>query len=158
MPRKYVSKTGRKNRSHKVQVVPDKFRAGFLAELDSRTGLAKALRANYEQIVADVGGTNDVGHVKAALVQRFVWLEAILQTLEHEMARGKIDKGEALGRWIQAVNALSGLAKTLGIERKTRSMPWLTSLPAETPNGNGVGKPHPPRTSNGDEAGTEEKP
>jgi len=43
-----------------------------------------------------------VGHVKNALIERFVWLEAILQTLEHEMANGKIDKAESLGRWIQA--------------------------------------------------------
>src|SRR4051794_27760251 len=99
MPRNYVPKTDRKNASHKPQVLPVRFRAGFLAELDGRTDLAKALRANYEAIVEDVGGRDDVGHVKAALVERFVWLEAILQTIEHEMAQGKIDKGEALGRW-----------------------------------------------------------
>ena len=45
------------------------------------------------------------------------------------MAQGQIDKSEALGKWIQAVNSLSGLAKVLGVERKARSMPWL-ALPA----------------------------
>src|SRR5262245_39612437 len=117
----------------KMHSLPVKFKAGFLAALDGRTDLAKALRANYEQIVADVGGREEVGHVKSALVERFVWLEAILQTLEQEMAKGQIDKGEALGRWIQAVNSLSGLARVLGIERKARQMPWLTPVA----NGNG---------------------
>ena len=54
--------------------------------------------------------------MKNVLVERFVWLQAILESLEQEMAKGQVDK---LGVWIQAVNSLSGLAKTLGIERKT---------------------------------------
>ena len=125
MPKKYVPKTDRKNAKHKVTAVPEKFRAGFLAALDGRTDLAKALRASYEQIVADVGGQNEVSRIKSAMVERFVWLEAILQTIEHDMASGTIDKAVALGRWIQAVNALSGLAKVLGVERKLQPAPWL---------------------------------
>src|SRR5262249_24872825 len=70
MPRTYVKRCpDRKDHvSPKPQEVPAKFRTGFLAELDGRTDLAKALRANYDAIVADVGGKDDVGHVKAALV------------------------------------------------------------------------------------------
>jgi len=149
MPRK--SKGTRTNLSHRLGTVPEKFRAGFLSALDGRTDLAKALRANYEAVVADAGGRDEVGHVKAALVERFVWLEAILQTLEQEMAQGKIDKGEALGRWIQAVNALSGLAKVLGVERRSSSMPWLqvagagtdrASTSPENDHGDGNGNDH----------------
>jgi hypothetical protein len=136
MPRK--SKGTRVNGHHKPQTLPAKFKAGFLSELDKRTDLARALRTNYDDIVLDIGGVADVGHVKAALIERFVWLEAILQTLEHEMAQGKIDKGDALGKWIQAVNSLSGLGKVLGVERKARSMPWL-ALPAPAGNANGNG-------------------
>jgi hypothetical protein len=147
MPRPYQPKTDRKNQSHRHQVLPLKFKSGFLAELDKRTDLAKALRANFNAVVEDVGGPQDVGHVKSALVERFVWLEAILQTLEHEMASGKIDKSEALGRWIQAVNALSGLAKVLGVERRTRSMPWLIPIPPNGENGGENGKAAPPSSS-----------
>src|SRR4051812_28868414 len=99
MPKAPTPKTGRKNGKHKPQGLPAKFRPGFLSELDGRTDLAKSLRANRDMVVADVGGPDELSHVKGALVERFVWLEAILQTLEHEMARGKVDKGEALGRW-----------------------------------------------------------
>ena len=132
MPR--TSKGTRTNAKNKPQSLPVQFRTGFLAELDGRTELSRALRGNYTAIVADIGGPDEVGHVKAAVVERFVWLEAVLQTIEHEMATGKIDKAEALGRWIQAVNSLTGLAKVLGIERRANSRPWIVPT---TDNGNG---------------------
>lgn len=139
MPRKYQRKTDRRNAKTKPTTLPVKFRGGFLAAMDGRTDLAKALRANYEAVVADIGGADDVGRVKAALVERFVWLDAILRTIEHDLATGQADKAECLGRWIQAVNALSGLAKVLGIERKARSMPWVEVSFAKT-NGKAVDK------------------
>jgi hypothetical protein len=87
---------------------------------------------NYDEIVADIGGLDDVGHVKRALIERFVWLEAILQTIEHELVQGEINKAEALGRWIQAVNSLSGLAKVLGVDKKLTARPWIApAQPAE---------------------------
>lgn len=121
MPKTYMPKTGRKNASTKPQTVPAKFKSGFLSTLDKRTDLAKALRQNYEAIVADIGGRDDIGHVKSSLIERFVWLEAILQSIEHEMVAGEISKSEAIGKWIQAVNSLSGLAKVLGVERTVRN-------------------------------------
>lgn len=129
-----AAKTGRArtrsrmNVQHRPQTLPEKFKVGFLATLDGRTDLAKALRANHDAIVADIGGAVEIGHVKSALIERFVWLEAILQTIESEMAQGQIGKAEALGRWIQAVNSLAGLAKVLGVERKARSMPWASII------------------------------
>ena len=131
MPRKSLGT--RTNHRHKPAGLPAKYKPGFLADLDGRGGLSKALRANYAEIVADIGGTTEVGHVKAALIERFCWLEAILQTLEHDLATGAIDKAEALGRWIQAVNSLTGLAKVLGIERKASSRPWLAPASATKP-------------------------
>jgi hypothetical protein len=119
----------RPNAKHKPQSLPAKFKTGFLSALDGRTDLARALRANYQELVADLGGPDELGRVKRALVERFVWLEAILQTIEHELVSGEIDRSEALGRWVQAVNSLSGLAKVLGVERKLTSAPWLQ--PAE---------------------------
>lgn len=125
MPRKYKPKTDRKNGHHKPTTLPAKFKVGFLSTLDRRTDLAKSLRSNRNAIVEDAGGPDEIGHVKNALVERFVWLEAILQSIEQEMAGGQIDK---LGTWIQAVNSLSGLAKTLGIERKQRTIDLKTYL------------------------------
>jgi len=127
----YQSKTGRKNKNTKPQDLPAKFKAGFLSALDQRTDLAKTLRRNFREILNDIGGADDVAHVKRALIERFVWLEAILQTIEHQMAVGEIDKAEALGRWIQAVNSLVGLAKSLGLDRRAISRPWLGPAQSE---------------------------
>lgn len=120
-----VGKGTRKNFSHKVQTLPTEFKTGFLRELDGRVQFTKTLKANYDAIVNDVGGKQEVAHIKGALIERFVWLEAVLQTIEQEMATGAIDKSVALGRWIQAVNSLSGLAKVLGIERRSSERPWV---------------------------------
>lgn len=125
MPRNNHPKTTRKNASLKPQELPAKFKTGFLTALDGRTDLSKTLRANYDAIVSDIGGDSEIGHVKGALIERFVWLEGILQTIEHEMVTGQASKTEAIGRWIQAVNSLSGLAKVLGVERKASNRPWV---------------------------------
>jgi len=107
-----------KRNQSKKKAIPEKFKAGFLSTLDGRTELARALRDNYQNIVNDIGGKEDIGHVKSALIERFVWLEATLQTIEQDMATGAVERGESVGRWIQAVNSLTGLAKVLGIERR----------------------------------------
>ena len=126
MPRKAIDT--KETAKTKKQTLPIKFKAGFLAALDGRTDLAKVLRENYDNIVSDIGGTSEIGHVKGALIERFVWLEGILQSIEFEMVSGQASKTESIGRWIQAVNSLSGLAKVLGVERKASSRPWV--LPA----------------------------
>jgi len=139
MPRKYVPKTGRKNRHHKAVAPAEvRFKPGFLAALDQRTELAKALHARRAQIIEDIGGEGELSRVKAALIDRFVWLECMLQTWEFEMAQGN---SESAARWTQAVNALSGLASKLGLDKKATAMPWQVLTPTAT-NGNGShGKP-----------------
>jgi hypothetical protein len=122
---KYRPKTTRKNVSRKPTTLPKKFQPGFLTTLDARTNIAKALRANRDEIVTDLGGLAEIGHIKLSLVERLCWLETVLQMLEDQMAGGAIDK---LGVWIQAVNSLSGLAKVLGVERQQKTTDLRTYL------------------------------
>jgi hypothetical protein len=63
--------------SHKPQILPQRFVKGFLANIDRRTDLARTLRKNYDQIVKDLGGKAEVGFIRNALIERFVWLDAI---------------------------------------------------------------------------------
>lgn len=114
-----------RTRKRKQRDVPARFEPGFIARMDGRTRYATFLRDRYDAIVTDLGGADAVGHIKAALVERFVWLEAILQTIEVGIANEEVDPDEVVGRWIQAVNALSGLATKLGIERVARDVPNL---------------------------------
>lgn len=132
MPRNYKKKTDREYAAHKAKTLPEKFEVGFLAAMDGREKTVKILYKNRSEIVADVGGESELSHVQNALIERFVWLEAILQTLEHDIATGVLPKSE-LGKWIQGVNSLTGLAKVLGIERRTEPLNLQTYI--ETTNG-----------------------
>lgn len=122
MPR--VGKGTRTNTNHKPQELPQKFRIGFLSDLDKRSSVFKVLKDRFEVVVQDLGGEQELGHLKRALVERFVWLEACLQDQEIQMASGELPK-ESISRWIQGVNALTGLAKTLGLERSIKNE-WQT--------------------------------
>ena len=114
--------------------IPSEFTAGFLGDLDNRTNLAKVLRSNYNEIIEDLGGESDVSHIKASMVERFIWLEAVLHTLERDMATGKVPMSGSLGKWVQSVNSLTGLARVLGIERLSPSV-TLSEYTAEKTNG-----------------------
>jgi len=116
----------------KTTVVPIRYERGFLNRLDGRTEVAKALHANFETIASDLGGKAELSHVKSSLVERFVFLEATLNGIESVMAV-KPDS-DSMGQWIQAVNALTGLAKTLGIDRKYSNAPWLSHGPTTETN------------------------
>ena len=119
MPR--VSKGTRVNKRHKPNELPDKFRIGFLSELDKRTNVFQILKDRYATVIDDCGGEAELSHVKKSLIERFVWLEAVLQDMEIRMASGELPK-DAVSKWVQAVNSLVGLARVLGLERVTKSV------------------------------------
>ncbi len=106
---------------------PPKYEPGFIARLDSRTGIAKILRANFEAVANDLGGVDELSHVQSALVERFVFLQATLSKIEADMVEDPEEASEIMGRWIQAVNSLTGLAKTLGIKRVASKQNWVVS-------------------------------
>ena len=110
----------RKHQNHKPTTLPAKFEAGFLEKLDGRTEVCKMLRAAYEEIVTDLGGEAGLSHVQAAIVERFVFLEATLRAWERRIIEHPKESEVILSRWIQALYSLSGLAKTIGIERKAK--------------------------------------
>lgn len=117
MPRTYRRKTDRRYASHRPQDVPASYEPGFLARLDQRTEIARLLRERFDAISADLGG--DLSGIKASLLERFVFLEATLGKLEAQIATAADAATTAAitARWIQGVNALLGVAKTLGIDR-----------------------------------------
>lgn len=108
---------------NKQSKLPVKYTKGFLSQLDARMGLAKELYAAYDEITEDLGGSDNLSHIKLVLVERFVWLSAILRGIEKQIAEGnKEEAGELLGRWIQGLNSLCGLSKCLGLKRETRKL------------------------------------
>ncbi len=62
--------------------------------------------------------------IKSSLLERFLWLESVLQKIESDMAKSTDGKSVSgmLGPWIQGCNSLLGIAKTLGIERQMKAI------------------------------------
>jgi hypothetical protein len=107
MPRQYI---------YKIKDLPEKYQRGFLVRMDAREVLTRQLQAAYIAIVEDTGGPDAQTHLRLALVERAVFLEFQLQKWERELLAGKAP-ADTISRWIQAINAMLGLAKTLGLNR-----------------------------------------
>lgn len=150
MPKAYQPKTDRKNGHHKNVAPPVVFRPGFFGNIDRRTELGRALREFRSQVIADLGGEAELSRIQTVLIDKFVWLSVRLETWEHEQAGGN---DESIGRYTQMVNALSGLATKLGLNRKATATPWLSMPPASSTPTNSDHASLPPEKHLADAAG-----
>lgn len=101
--------------------LPDKYVPGFLRKLDQRCEVSIRLTTAYVNVVADLGGEETLSHSKLALIERFVFLQGLLETWEAEIATNPTASAELVGKLVQATNAFVGLAKTLGLERRAKA-------------------------------------
>jgi hypothetical protein len=128
VPREYIRKTNRPYVNHKQ--MPATYHPGFLKALDQRTVFARGLRQRYDSLAEDLGGAANLSGIKASLLERFVYLEVMLARLEAEIGLTK-DANTAektTSRWIQGLNALSGLASKLGLDKHVRKVDLKTYL------------------------------
>ena len=113
------------DRPRTFTTLPDKYTPDFVAKLDGRTVIARAVRDRIETIETDMGGSDSLSHARRSLVRRVVWLEAIIEHAEQRLAAGEpID----LGGHTQAVNTLIGLYRLLGLDRKPKAARSLRSV------------------------------
>jgi hypothetical protein len=108
--------------------IPKKYSPDFMERLDRRTVLGKAVSHRFEAVAADCGGLETLAHAKIGLIRRFLWMECVIEGLELQLAAGEqID----IGTYTQLTNTWLGLARTLGLERKSRSVRRLHEHLAE---------------------------
>lgn len=102
-------------RNGKAQAVtlPRTFTPQFLDSLDGRCTVARVLRQRFERVRDEVGATT---LAKEALCRRLVFTDAVLESMESEAAES--GKMADMGAYVQATNAMLGLARTLGLERR----------------------------------------
>jgi hypothetical protein len=110
-------------RAEKLTTLPAKYEPGFLRRMDRRTEISQRLQAAYDTVVRDCGGFRLCSHVKLALIERFIFLEAMLQSWELMIVQNPKAASELIGRWVQASNAIQGLAVKIGIERSPVATP-----------------------------------
>lgn len=102
--------------------IPGRYSADWIERLDGRTSIAKAVSERLHALTNDLGGVESLSYQQRSLCKRAIWMEAIIEQQEAELARGgEVDQG----RLTQAVNSLIGLLKTLGLERRAREVPTL---------------------------------
>jgi hypothetical protein len=88
----------------------------FLDGVDCRFKPGLILRAKYEALVNDLGGFDHLSYVKLSLVQRYLHIEAMIESNETAMVEG--DKGTMThAEHLQAVNCMIGIGKVIGVNR-----------------------------------------
>lgn len=96
--------------------IPEAFTPRFFEDLDGRVAIAKELRKRYEAIKKDAGADSVQ---KDMLCRRAIFLGIQLETMEAIAAEeGEFDAGV----YTQMSNALLGLLKSLGLERKVKKV------------------------------------
>ncbi|MCC5795262.1 MAG: hypothetical protein JJT85_11085 [Chromatiales bacterium] len=100
-----------------------RFQSGWLDRLDSRYAVVQELRQRFEVIAADLGGLDGLSYYQRSLIERSLWLEAVMARAEEQFAKG----GEFDSTvWIQAVNSYQGIASKLGLKRAAKPVPSLS--------------------------------
>ena len=95
--------------------IPTKFQPKFWDELDGRTSVAQVIRDRYARLREDAGGATSTQ--RDMLIQRAVFIGVCMETIEHEAAAtGNFDAGS----YTQMSNALLGLLKALGLEKRAK--------------------------------------
>lgn len=111
----------RRAKERKSVSIPGTFVPQFWEDLDGRHHIAKEIRRRVK-LLKDHAGADS--YQRDLLCQRAAFLSVVLETMEITAARdGELD----LGVWTQGVNALNGLLKSLGLDRKVRKAGNLKS-------------------------------
>ncbi len=122
-----------KKRQKKVQTLPTRYKKDFLKNIDGRMELAKDLRKKHRAIMSDLGGEENLSAIAITFVEKFVWLDAILKSLELKIVASEDnnDLADLLGKWVQALNCLVGLGKSLGLQRRAKHVDLKTYIDAK---------------------------
>ena len=97
--------------------LPKKFETNFLSRMDKRTVISQLIMSAYNEIVRDVDANGGLSHIKNCLIERFCFLEFVLRYLEMQITNNPKAAEHLLGKWVQGLNSLVGLGRTLGLKR-----------------------------------------
>ena len=98
---------------------PKHYRSNFLNGLDQRTVEAQTARTMLAAIESDLGGATCVSTAKRMLISKAVFLNMKLEEMMHAAMNGEPFE---LTAFTNAVNALTGLLKAIGLTRQSREL------------------------------------
>jgi len=105
--------------------IPERYSPDFMDRLDKRTVLGRAVLERYQSVMSDLGGEEALTSIKRSLVRRFTWFEVMIEGMECRAAAGE---GVDIGSWTQLTNSWLGIARMLGLERKSRPLRTLRDI------------------------------
>jgi hypothetical protein len=117
-------------REPKSLTLPKTPEINFLSKLDQRTEVYKTLTANFQEIVEDLGGEEEMTFLKKRLIERAVFVIAMIGNIEVVIAENPTSK-EHYGLHSALTNTLLGLSSRLGIEKQVRNVLTLKTYLAE---------------------------
>ncbi len=103
-----------------------KFEPGWLGAVDKRTSLYLALRTRLDELYTDLGGREGLSVQRRMICERVVFLELQCRDAETRALNG--DREVDFGRYGFLSNVLTGLLKTLGLDRQTKPITCLDDL------------------------------
>lgn len=105
--------------------MPAQFKGHLVACLDAESDLGKAFLERYAEVIRDLGGDDTIAATKRSEARDFVALDILIDGMCCDLfARNPID----IGAFTQAMNAKSGKARVLGLERKPKRGPTLREV------------------------------
>jgi hypothetical protein len=107
---------------HKDVTLPTKFVPRFFADADQRIGVVKLIRKRCKLIREHAGGEESIQ--RSLLCDRLAFISIWLESQEVAAAEGRPFEA---GSYVQSVNAMQGLLKTLGLEKRIRNVTDLRS-------------------------------
>lgn len=100
-----------------LATLPDSYSADWLARLDKRTKVARAVLARIGELESDAGGAESLSAARRSLIRHAAWLDAMVESHELRLAAGEeVDAGA----YTQSLNSLIGLFRLLGLERRAK--------------------------------------
>lgn len=124
-PEHHRSDKGQTHKSGQTKIMrmPKPYEKGFLVGFDERTRLYACLHDSYSSILDDLGGAENCSQVKTVMVEKFVWCQFIMTSLESRVALS-ISQGKSpdklFQKWLYASKTLNSLAHILGLERRAK--------------------------------------
>jgi hypothetical protein len=97
--------------------LPKRYKPGFMRGLDRRSATSRQLRADFNAIIADLGGEENLPRAMLTFIERYVFLVHVLQKWERTIEKNPKEHAQLYNRWVAGTNTLSGMAVKLGLKK-----------------------------------------
>lgn len=109
--------TRRRRSATTATTLPTRFTPKFWADADRRVALVREIESRVARMKVDAEADS---YQKEVLSERAVFLISMLETAERDAVEGV--KALDTGSYVQAINSLLGVLKSLGLDKKAKKL------------------------------------